>query len=201
MKLIGTYFSPFTRRVGAALIVLDLPFRHEPLNGYTDPARADALNPVGKVPVLELDDGERILDSGVILDYLDERVGPRRALTPPAGEARRAALQLAAIAATLYEKTTARHAEAQRPDGRVQPALIERYRTQLLGGFAALEQAARTNGQIGAGALGIATLSAVVAFDYAHATHPDLALPSRAPTLAAVVDALAQHPAFADTRP
>ncbi|MCA8274388.1 hypothetical protein LGN17_18015 [Burkholderia sp. AU30280] len=64
-----------------------------------------------------------------------------------------------------------------------------------------LEQAARTSGKIGANAFGIATLSAVVASDYAHATHPDLALPSRAPTPAAVVDALARHPAFVDTCP
>ena len=201
MKLIGTYFSPFARRVGAALVVLDIPFEHDPLNVYADPARTDALNPVGKVPVLELDDGERLLDSGAILDYLDERVGPDRALAPRNGAARRAALQLAAIAATLYEKTTARYAEEQRPNGTGQQALIDRYRTQTLGGFAALDQAARAGGPIGADSSGLATISAVIAYEYAHATHPDLALPSRAPALAAVADALARHPALAGTRP
>ncbi|KVN39040.1 glutathione S-transferase [Burkholderia pyrrocinia] len=201
MKLTGTYFSPFARRVGAALVVLDIPFEHEPLNVYVDTARADALNRVGKVPMLELDDGERLLDSGAILDYLDERVGPARALAPRAGAARRAALQLAAIATTLYEKTTARHAEEQRPNGGGQQALIERYRTQTLGGFAALDQAARAGCSLGAASLGLATLSAVIAYEYAHATHPDLALPTRAPALAAVAGALARHPAFAGTRP
>jgi glutathione S-transferase len=75
MKLIGTYFSPFTRRVAAALIALGIPYEHDDLNGYTDPARARQLNPVGKVPVLVLDSGEHLIDSAVILDYLDELVG------------------------------------------------------------------------------------------------------------------------------
>lgn len=36
MKLIGTYLSPFARRVGAALIALNIPFDHDPLHGYKD---------------------------------------------------------------------------------------------------------------------------------------------------------------------
>src|SRR5215469_6427289 len=87
MKLFGTYLSPFTRRVAAALISRGIPYEHDDLNGYLDPARARALNPVGKVPVLVLDDGEHLIDSGAILDHIDELVGPDRALTPRNGRA------------------------------------------------------------------------------------------------------------------
>src|SRR5262245_65902439 len=109
MKLFGTYFSPFTRRVAVALTSRAIPYEHDDLNGYADPARARALNPVGKVPVLVLDDGEHLIDSAAILDYLDERGGRDRARVPRSGPERRAVVRLAAIAATIYEQLRARH--------------------------------------------------------------------------------------------
>ena len=113
MKLIGTYVSPYARRVATALVSRAIPYEHEGLNGYADPIRAREFNPVGKVPVLELDDGERLIDSGAILDHINELVGPERALIPESGAARRSALRLSAISATVCEQTTARRAAAR----------------------------------------------------------------------------------------
>jgi glutathione S-transferase len=48
MKLVGTYVSPYARRVAAALVSRAVPYEHEDLNGYANPARARELNPVGK---------------------------------------------------------------------------------------------------------------------------------------------------------
>jgi glutathione S-transferase len=201
MKLFGTYLSPFTRRVAVALISRAIPYDHDDLNGYADPARARALNPVGKVPVLVLDDGEHLIDSTAILDYLDERVGRDRALVPRSGPERRIALRLAVIATTIYEQSTARYFEERRPRGCAQPDLLERYRLQALGGLTALDAACGVEGPIGGRSLGIATISAVVAFDYARMMHPDLDLAEIAPALTAVAAALADEPAFARTRP
>jgi glutathione S-transferase len=201
VRLIGTYFSPFARRVGAALISLGVDFEHEPLNGYADPVRIDSLNPVGRVPVLVLDDGERLVDSWVILDYIDEYVGADRALVPPSGSARRAILGAAAIATAVYEKTTAGYAEEHRPGGAGRPDLIDRYRMQALGGLTALDTLARqANGASGALSLNLATISAVVAYEYAKSTHTDLDLPSLVPALTGLAIAHADDPAFARTR-
>ena len=201
MKLFGTYFSPFTRRVAVALTSRGIPYEHDDLNGYVDPARARALNPVGKVPVLVLDDGEHLIDSSAILDYLAERVGQEQALVPRAGRERRIALRLAAIAATIYEQSTARHFEEQRSGGCAQSELLERYRLQTIGGLKALDEAAGPGGPIGGTPLGIATISAVVACDYARMMHPDLDLAEIAPALTAVAARMADDPAFARTRP
>ena len=202
MKLFGTYLSPFTRRVAIALVSRAIPYEHDDLNGYADPARARALNPVGKVPVLVLDDGEHLIDSTAILDYLDERVGRDQALVPRSGPERRAVLRLAAIATTIYEQSTARYFEERRPGGCAQPDLLERYRLQTLGGLKALDAASGVEGgPIGGRPLGIATISAVVAFDYARMMHPDLALTEIAPALTAVAAALADDSAFVRTRP
>ena len=200
MKLFGTYFSPFTRRVAVALTSRAIPYEHDDLNGYADPARARALNPVGKVPVLVLDDGEHLIDSTAILDYLAERVGDE-ALVPRSGRERRTALRLAAIATTIYEQSTARHFEEQRPGGCARSELVERYRLQTVGGLEALDAAAGPDGPIGRTPFSIATISAVVAFDYARLMHPDLDLAVIAPALTVVAAALADDPAFARTRP
>jgi glutathione S-transferase len=201
MKLFGTYFSPFTRRVAVALSSRAIPYEHDDLNGYADPARARALNPVGKVPVLVLDDGEHLIDSTAILDYLAERVGDEQALVPRSGRERRAALRLAAIATTIYEQSTARYFEERRPGGCAQPELLERYRLQTVGGLKALDAAAGPDGPIGGTPFSIATISAVVAFDYARMMRPDLDLGEIAPALTAVATSLADDPAFARTRP
>lgn len=201
MKLFGTYLSPFTRRVAVALTSRAVPYDHDDLNGYADPARARALNPVGKVPVLVLDDGEHLIDSGAMLDYLDEQFGPDRALVPRSGPERRTALRLAAIAVTIYEQSTARYFEERRPRGCAQADLLERYRLQTVGGLKALDAASRVEGPIGGKPLGIATISAVVAYDYARMMHPDLDLAAIAPALTAVAAALADEPAFSLTRP
>jgi glutathione S-transferase len=201
MKLFGTYVSPYARRVAAALISRAIPYEHDDLNGYENPARARELNPVGKVPVLVLDDGERLIDSAAILDYINELAGPARALVPPSGSARRIALRLSAISTTICEEVTARYFEQQRPAACVVPEVLERYRLQTVGGLNALNGACSPNGPIGAEPLDIATISAVIAFEYTRRWYPDLELDPIAPALAATVAALTDEAAFARTRP
>jgi glutathione S-transferase len=201
MKLIGTYLSPFTRRVAVALLSRGIPYEHDELNAYTDPVRARAFNPVGKVPVLVLDNGEHLIDSAAILDYVDELVGADQAFAPRTGEDRRAVLRLAAIATTICEQSTARYFEERRPDGGALAELIERYRGQTSDGLKALDAASGAGGLIGRRPLSLATISVVVAFDYVRLTQPDLDPAHIAPALAAVVAALADEPAFAKTRP
>ena len=201
MKLIGTYLSPFSRRVAASLISRGISYTHEDVNGYVSPEKARALNPVGKVPVLILDDGEALIDSTAILDHLNEVFGSSRALIPPAGSARRAVLRASAIATTIYEQSSARYFEERRPGGNTVPALIDRYRQQTVGGLRALEEASLSAGPISASDLNLATISALVAVDYVRLTHPDVQPASVAPVLTSIASTLAEEAPFARTRP
>jgi len=178
-----------------------MAFEHEALNGYANPDRARELNPVGKVPVLVLDDGEHLIDSGAILDHLNELFGTSRALVPARGFTRRAALRLASLAMTVCEQVTAHHFEGRRTDDCAQNELLERYRLQIIGGLKALNASCVPEGSIGARPLDISTISAVVAFDYVSRWYPELDAASQAPALAAVAAALINEPAFALTRP
>ena len=103
--LYGRHASPFVRRVAVTLRLYGMEYRHEPMMPFgPDKAKLAKFNPIARVPALQLADGEMLVDSAVILDYLDGLVGPERALTPPAGPARRRVLTLLAVAHGVNEK-------------------------------------------------------------------------------------------------
>jgi glutathione S-transferase len=107
MILIGQYDSPFVRRVAIALRLYDLPFEHKPWSTFGDAALIAQYNPLSRVPTLVLDDGEALIDSGAILDHLDEVAGFDRALIARTGAARRHALKVRALATGLADKAVA----------------------------------------------------------------------------------------------
>src|SRR5690348_10234107 len=104
MILIGQYDSPFVRRVAIALRIYDLAYEHRPWSTFGDADRIASFNPLRRVPTLVLDDGEALIESAAILDYLDECVGPDRAMLPSQGVARRQALKVCALATGLGDK-------------------------------------------------------------------------------------------------
>jgi glutathione S-transferase len=91
--------SPFARKCNIAASLLGLSDQIKLVNADTTDA-ADPLrqqNPVGKIPVLVLDDGSTLFDSRVILEYLDHRAGGGK-IIPREEKARFAALRLQALA-------------------------------------------------------------------------------------------------------
>jgi glutathione S-transferase len=106
--LYGRYASPFVRRVAVTMRLYGIAYRRVPLMPFgPDKAELAKSNPIARVPALQLDDGEMLIDSAAILDYLDQLVGPNRALTPVAGPARRRVLTLLAVAHGANEKLVA----------------------------------------------------------------------------------------------
>src|SRR5258705_11343896 len=89
MLLVGQYDSPFVRRVAISLHVFGIAFERNTKSVFADADEMRRINPLGRIPSLVLDDGEVIIDSAAILDYLDGLVGAERALLPPHGPARR----------------------------------------------------------------------------------------------------------------
>lgn len=104
MILIGMFDSPFTRRVAISATLLGMPFEHRNWSVGRDFDRIREYNPLGRVPALVLDSGETLIESAMILDWLDQQAGPARALLPASGDSRRHALQLMALAAGAADK-------------------------------------------------------------------------------------------------
>ncbi|MGE0225157.1 MAG: glutathione S-transferase family protein, partial [Acetobacteraceae bacterium] len=139
MILIGQYDSPFVRRVGIALRLYGMDFEHRPWSTFGDAEKIAQYNPLSRVPTLVLDDGEALLESGAILDHLDECAGPDRALIPRSGPERRQALRVIGLATGLADKAVALlyerllHTETS-------AVWMERCRTQIAGVLEVLEQ-------------------------------------------------------------
>ncbi|MCK1712600.1 MULTISPECIES: glutathione S-transferase family protein [unclassified Bradyrhizobium] len=104
MFLIGQYDSPFVRRVAISLRLYGLAFEHRPWSTFGDADKIAPYNPLRRVPTLVLDDGEALIESTIILDYLDELVGAEQAMLPRSGAERRKHLRICALASGLGDK-------------------------------------------------------------------------------------------------
>ena len=104
MILIGMYDSSYTRRVAIAMALYGMAFEHRAWSVGRDFDRIREYSPLGRAPTLVLDDGEVLTESAMMLDYLDDVVGPQRALMPATGLARRDAQRLIALATGAIDK-------------------------------------------------------------------------------------------------
>jgi len=98
MKLIGMLDSPYVRRVAVSLKLMGVPFEHQLLSVFRTFEEFRRINPVVKAPTLVCDDGAVLMDSTLILDYVEGRVIPEKRLMPAEGAARREALRLTGLA-------------------------------------------------------------------------------------------------------
>src|SRR5260370_41364076 len=131
MILVGQYDSPYVRRVAVSLRVLGFDYEHDTRSVFGDFDSMRQTNPLARIPSLVFDDGEVLIDSAAILDWLDETVGPARALLPRAGPERRRALRLIALATGVVDKAGSRiHETAHPPAPPRLPAWGPRLRTQ-----------------------------------------------------------------------
>ena len=147
MILIGMFDSPFVRRVAVSMKLLAIPFEHRNWSVGKDFDRIREFNPLGRVPTLVLDDGESLIESAAILDYLDDFVGPARSLLPPAGRDRREALRTMSIAVGAAEKGVLQIYESVfRPEEKRHEPWVDRCRVQMHGALAELERSAAGRG-------------------------------------------------------
>ncbi|EKS32554.1 glutathione S-transferase family protein [Afipia clevelandensis] len=138
MNLIGQYDSPFVRRVALALRFYGIPFEQTPWSTFGDAEKIALYNPLMRVPTLVLDDGEVLIESTAILDYLDELAGPSRALIPDCGHVRREVLHVCALATGLADKSVSLLYERVLR-GEESKRWVERCRAQIAGVLAVLE--------------------------------------------------------------
>lgn len=88
--------SPFGRKIKIAAAILGIDLKVEPADTNDPSDTVRRQNPLGKIPVLVLEDGTALFDSRVILEYLDHVAGAGR-IIPRAPAARFAALRMQAI--------------------------------------------------------------------------------------------------------
>ena len=200
MQLIGYYESPFARRVGITLMLYDIPFEHRAVP-TSNRAVVEPLNPLGRIPMLVLDDGETLIDSTMIIDHLDALVGPKRALTPPSGPQRRAVNNIVAVALGVCEKYVASYYEvSKRPESHRWGPWLDKLEGQVARGLTWLDAQMKGPRMLG-DAITHADVATIVAFEAARFDMPHLAPDGAFPKLEALVKSVSDVPAFRETRP
>jgi glutathione S-transferase len=202
MKLVGRYLSPFVRRVATTLNLYGLAFEHVPLQHTGDDApRLRELNPVGRVPALILDDDQVLVDSAVITDYLDREVGEARALTPLSGPARSRVMSMTALATGCLEKAVATAYEIRfRPEEKRHAPWVDRCSEQVVSGFAHINSSFDSEWIVG-DTMTQADVTVAVGWQFMQLATPKLKASIDAPNIDALVERLADTPAFKDTYP
>ncbi|AOI57161.1 glutathione S-transferase [Burkholderia diffusa] len=206
MKLIGMLDSPFVRRAAISAKLLDLPFEHESISVFRQFDRFQAFNPVVKAPTLVTDDGATLIDSSLIVDYLDHCVAPERRLLPDTAGARLRTLVPVGFALAAAEKTVqVVYEQALRPAEKQHAPWLERVLGQIEAAYGELEPlVAAANGWLGGARLLQSDVTVAVAWRFTQfmtADYPALARidPARYPALAAHSARAEALPAFVET--
>ncbi|HEY1610490.1 MAG TPA: glutathione S-transferase family protein [Paraburkholderia sp.] len=171
MQLIGMMDSPYVRRVAISLHLLGVPFEHRSVSVFRHFDEFATVNPVVKAPTLVDDDGMLLIDSSLILDYLDHKAPAAQRLMPEAPDARRFALSVVGFALAACEKTVQQAYERHlRPVERQHEPWFERVRAQMHAAYGVVEQlvAGRGDGWLCEGRITQADITAAVAWRFTH---------------------------------
>jgi len=121
---------------------MEIPFEHRAVSVFRHFDQFRAVNPVVKAPSLVCDDGTVLMDSTLIVDYLEHVVAPARRLMPDGGAERREALRLVGLAMAACGKCVQIvYEKEQRPADKRHDPWLTRVASQANAAFAELERA------------------------------------------------------------
>src|ERR1700732_1972960 len=148
MKLSFSPASPFARKVRIAPIELRLIDKIEFMTATVVPGQPNDeyshINPLKKLPALILDNGDVIIDSYVIVEYLDELAGGGK-LIPASGANRwRVKSDHSLLQGMLDSMLLCRYEKMVRPQGLQWPAWSEDHWKRAWNGLARFEKQADT---------------------------------------------------------
>jgi glutathione S-transferase len=140
MKLIGMFDSPFVRRTLISAHLMNLSIDHEQISVFRQAEEFRALNPIVKAPTLVFDDGTVMVESQIIINYLETLAAPSKRLVPTDPEGRLRCMRLTSLALAACDKAVQLYYEtAVRPESARWPEWITRKSDQLQAAFELLE--------------------------------------------------------------
>ncbi|MBT9315096.1 glutathione S-transferase [Leptothoe spongobia] len=137
MQLIGMLDSPYVRRVAISLKRLGMTFEHRSLSVFRDFEEFSQVNPIVKAPTLVTDDGTILMDSTLILQYIEGISAT--SLMPETSHPQ--TLRLIGLALMACDKTVQIvYERTLRPQGKQHQPWLERVTTQLHAAYEQLEK-------------------------------------------------------------
>ena len=200
MKLIASLTSPYVRKIRIVLAEKKIDYDLIVDSPWVEGSQVPKFNPLGKVPVLVLDDDSTVYDSRVIAEYLDT-VAPNNRLIPASGRERISVKRWEALADGILDAAVAAFLESLRPDGERSPSSIERQRGKIKRGLQAMSDELGEQPWCHGNTLSLADIAVGCALGYLSFRIPDIRWSEQYRNLAQLYDKLMQRPSFAETVP
>jgi glutathione S-transferase len=200
MKLVIASPSPYARKARVALnekgveheIVMDIPWAPDTV--------APASNPLGKIPILLLDDGEVIHDSSVIVQYL-EVVFPKPSLLPGDPMERLEHRKIEVLADGICDAVVLIALEGNREPALRSTDWVTRQKAKTDAGLACLSELLGERAWFVGDAMGVADITAACALGYLEVRAGKLDWRDKHPNLSAFSDRMEERPSFQISKP
>ncbi|MBU9846389.1 glutathione S-transferase [Rahnella ecdela] len=200
MKLIGSYTSPYVRKISVMLLEKGIPFDFINDTPHEPGCKITQFNPLGKVPALVADDGEIFYDSPIIVQFIElMNVAPTLLPWQPLEALR--VKQIEALADGVTDAAVALVLEGRRDADKRNEAWILRQREKLLRGLDALEKHAASRTLLNSESLNVADIAVACCLGYINFRRIAPGWCVEHPELIKLVERLFQRESFARTTP
>ncbi len=200
MKLIGTHTSPFVRKVRIVLAEKKIDYEFAIDSPWLGDSQVHNINPLGKIPVLLLEDETPLFDSRVIVEYIDS-VTPNAKLFPAPNRERIDVKRWEAVADGICDAAANAFLEGKRPDSQQSYDWIARQHVKIA---RSLEFMAEELGEkpfcLGTH-ISLADIAVGTALGYLCFRFPHVGWQETHPNLAKLYGKLMLRPSFAETVP
>ena len=200
MKLIGSHSSPFVRKVRIVLAEKKIEYEFLIDSPWLADSKVSDINPLGKIPVLLLDDETPLFDSRVIVEYIDN-VTPNNKLFPAPNRERTEVKRWEALADGICDAAASAVLEARRPAAEQSSDWIARQRDKIQRSLAFMA------GELGEKPfcmgthISMADIAAGTALGYLSFRFADIDWQAQHTNLGKLYAKLMQRASFADTVP
>ena len=200
MKLIAAPASPYSRKVRVVLAEKKIEYEFV-VDSPADPAnRISTYNPLGKIPVLVLDDDTTLFDSRVIVEYLDN-ASPVGRLIPDDTRARIQVRRWEALADGCLDAANAIVVEKRRPLEKQSNEAVARQQGKVERALQAMSEDLGARGWCSGEHYSLADIAVGCALGYLDFRLADINWRRLYPNLAKLFEKLEKRPAFRDTAP
>ena len=200
MKLIGSLTSPYVRKVRIVLAEKKIEYEFELDSPWSPGSNVPNINPLGKIPVLVLDEETTLFDSRVISEYLDN-VAPNNKLMPAPNRDRTEVKRWEALADGICDAAALIFLEKKRPTERQDVDWITRQESKLIRGLEYMAEQLGEHAWCMGTHFSLADIASGCALGYLAFRFPEIDWSVKHPNLARLYDKLMQRQAFADTIP
>ncbi len=201
MKLIGSLASPYVRKVRVVLAEKKLDYQFELENVWAPDTTIDKLNPLGKVPSLVMEDGNVMIDSRVMVEYLDT-LTPVCKLLPPNGRDRADVKCWEALADGMLDAAIiVRLERTQRPAALQSEDWMARQMRKVRLGLASLSDKLGESAYCAGIHYSLADVAVGCTLGWLAFRFPEITWRDDYPNLARLYDKLSERQSFKDTAP